>query len=135
MHPSVEKRFDRRQRVLKGALIVRSLGQSTIRCMIRNQHAGGAELRIGIDDHIPETFLLDIETDGVAYRTEMRWRRNERMGVRFIGKVVRPHLRHALADAEKRSQPGAPRTLPPYPAFQPPPRSDGASLRDSREPA
>lgn len=105
MYQSIEKRLDYRQRVLKSALIVRSFGQSTIRCTIRNQHAGGAELRIGIDDHIPETFLLDVQCDGVSYRTETCWRRNERMGVRFLAKEPPARLRYAPADLEHRRAP------------------------------
>lgn len=90
MLPTEERRVAHRQRVLKRACIIKAIGQNEISCTIRNQNEGGAELRVGVDDHVPASFLLYIQADGVAYRTEIRWRKGERIGVRFIAKESRP---------------------------------------------
>ena len=40
---------EHRQRVLKGATIITSIHTSEIPCVIRNQHANGAELKVAAD--------------------------------------------------------------------------------------
>lgn len=90
MVPMEEHRLAHRQRVLKRACIIKVAGQNEISCTIRNQHEGGAELRVGVDDLVPASFLLYIQADGLAYRAEIRWRKGERIGVSFIGKEPRP---------------------------------------------
>jgi hypothetical protein len=86
----VEQRREHRQRVIKGGTIIVGLNQSEIGCVLRNQHSGGAELKVGPEAHIPASFLLYVPTDGLAYRCDVRWRRNDRVGVRFTGTEPKP---------------------------------------------
>jgi hypothetical protein len=85
-----DNRREYRQRVLKGATIIINLSKPEIRCTIRNQHANGAELHVAADNNIPSEFVLFVPTDGTAYRCEKQWRKGERVGVRFLGKLPKP---------------------------------------------
>jgi hypothetical protein len=82
---------EHRQRVLKGASILTSINQSAINCTVRNMHMHGAELRVPMGVYIPAGFLLYVPVDGVAYRSEVRWRHGDRVGVRFSGTEPKPH--------------------------------------------
>ena len=86
-----ENRREHRQRVLKGATILAGISSSEIKCVVRNQHRNGAELKVDIDSHVPQEFLLYVPVDGTAYRCETRWRRGERVGVMFTGTEPKPH--------------------------------------------
>jgi hypothetical protein len=91
--PEVESRREHRQRVLKGATIISTGSTSEVGCTIRNQNVGGAELRGTLGVVVPAHFLLYVPVDGVAYQAEIRWRRNDRIGVQFAGKEPKP-IRH-----------------------------------------
>ncbi|WP_082222387.1 PilZ domain-containing protein [Mesorhizobium loti] len=92
--PQNDQRRQHRQRVLKGAAIITGIQNSEISCFIKNQHDNGAELRVAADAWVPERFLLYVASDGVAYRCEVRWRRNDRVGVRFDGVEPKPRLHY-----------------------------------------
>ncbi|MBZ9676852.1 PilZ domain-containing protein [Mesorhizobium sp. ES1-1] len=85
---------DHRSRVLKGGTIITGLKDSEIGCMLRNQHENGAELKIPVEASIPDQFLLYVPLDRTSYRCEVRWRRNDRMGVKFIGREPKPKLHY-----------------------------------------
>ncbi|UVK36743.1 PilZ domain-containing protein [Mesorhizobium sp. AR10] len=89
-----EHRHEHRQRVLKGGAIITGLQNSEISCTVRNQHESGAELRVAPDARVPDRFLLYIPVDGIAYRSEVRWRRNDRIGVKFNGTEGKPKLHY-----------------------------------------
>jgi hypothetical protein len=76
--------------VLKGATIIINLSKSEIACTLRNQHGGGAELKIPPEVNIPAQFALYVPVDGVAYEAVVRWRRNDRVGVQFVGTGPKP---------------------------------------------
>jgi PilZ domain-containing protein len=80
----------RRQRVLKGGTIITGISNSEVACTLRNQNDGGAELKTGIEARVPDHFLLYVPVDGVAYRCEVRWRRGDRVGVKFSGTEPKP---------------------------------------------
>ncbi|MER9868527.1 PilZ domain-containing protein [Mesorhizobium sp. M0136] len=88
---SDEHRRERRPRVLKGGTIITGIQNSEISCTLRNQHEGGAELKVA---RVPDRFLLYVSVDGVAYRSEVRWRRNDRIGVKFTGTEPKPKLHY-----------------------------------------
>ena len=92
--PSDGNRRQHRQRVLKGGAIITGIQNSEVSCSLRNQHDGGAELRVAADTRVPEHFLLYVPTDGIAYRCEVRWRRNDRIGVKFTGTEPKPKLHY-----------------------------------------
>lgn len=83
-----------RHRVLKGATIITSITASEVPCTIRNQHAAGAELKVPAEASIPAEFLLYVPVDGVAYRCSLRWRKNDRAGVQFMGTESKPRLHY-----------------------------------------
>ncbi|UCI05348.1 PilZ domain-containing protein [Mesorhizobium sp. B1-1-8] len=89
-----EPRREHRQRVLKGGTIITGIQNSEVSCTIRNQNSGGAELKVAPESRVPDRFLLYVPVDGVAYRTEVRWRRNGRVGVRFTGTEPKPKLHY-----------------------------------------
>ena len=64
---------------------------SEIRCVVRNMHEHGAELKIGDGAIVPAHFLLYVPVDGVGYRCVVRWRRDDRIGVMFTGTEPKPH--------------------------------------------
>ncbi|WP_027155599.1 PilZ domain-containing protein [Mesorhizobium sp. WSM2561] len=94
MPDTVEHRRARRQRVLKGATIIINITKSEISCTMRNRHAGGAELNVPAETRIPNEFLLYVPVDGVAYRSIVRWRKNEKVGVQFTGAEPKPRLHY-----------------------------------------
>ena len=83
-------RIEHRQRVLKGASILTGVQNSEIKCMVRNMHKGGAEIRIEMETRIPHEFLLYVPVDGIAYKAVVRWRKDERVGVMFVGTEPKP---------------------------------------------
>ncbi len=89
LHMEPEQRREHRQRVLKGGAIL-GANSSEIRCTVRNMHAHGAELLIPLDAAIPQQFLLYISVDGIAYRCQLRWRKDGRCGVEFTGTEPKP---------------------------------------------
>jgi len=89
-----EPKREHRPRVLKGATIITGIQNSEVSCTLRNQHAGGAELKIPLEARVPDRFLLYVPLDGIAYRCEVRWRRNDRIGVQFTGTEPKPKLHY-----------------------------------------
>lgn len=76
--------------MLKGAAILTGVNNSEVRCMVRNMHPKGAELKVPIDARVPDEFLLYVPTDGVGYKAVVRWRREDRIGVEFTGTEAKP---------------------------------------------
>lgn len=79
-----------RQRVLKGASILTGISNSEIKCVVRNMHKDGAELKIAINSRVPQEFLLYVPVDGIAYEAVVRWRKEDRIGVQFTGTKPKP---------------------------------------------
>ncbi|AZO62358.1 MAG: PilZ domain-containing protein [Mesorhizobium sp.] len=86
-----ELRGKRRQRVLKGAAILTGINNSGVMCTVRNMHPGGAELKLPIEAHVPDEFLLYVTKDRIGYKAIVRWRRDDRIGVEFAGTEPKPH--------------------------------------------
>lgn len=93
MNPAAESehRRERRQRVLKGASILQGINDSEIKVTVRNMHANGAELRVPLGVQIPAEFLLYIPIDAAGYRSVVRWRYGDRIGVQFMSREPKPH--------------------------------------------
>jgi len=79
-----------RKRVLKGAAVIQSITTSEISCVMRNQSEQGAELKVPPDTVVPNSFQLYVAVDGIAYECVVRWRRNDRIGVEFVGRGPKP---------------------------------------------
>ncbi len=73
-----------RRRVLKQGTIIRGLNYSEAPCIIRNMSANGAELKVGVDQEVPEEFLLYVRHDGRGYRCRQCWREGTRVGIQII---------------------------------------------------
>ncbi|MEV8645379.1 PilZ domain-containing protein [Mesorhizobium ciceri] len=86
-----ETRKQRRRRVLKGATILTGIANSEIKCTVRNMTSDGAELQVVVDARIPDEFLLYIPIDGIGYKTVVRWRRADKLGVVFRGTEPKPN--------------------------------------------
>jgi len=91
---SDDPKREHRPRVLKGGSVITGIQNSEVGVTVRNQHAGGAELKIPLEARVPDRFLLYVPLDGVAYRCEVRWRRNDRIGVQFTGTEPKPKLHY-----------------------------------------
>lgn len=79
-----------RPRTLKGATILGGVNDSQQSCTIRNMHDGGAELRVHLAAIVPHEFLLYVPLDSTCYRSVVRWRNGERVGVMFVGTEPKP---------------------------------------------
>jgi hypothetical protein len=80
-----EMRRSQRRRVLKDGRIVIRRGWSLIDCAIRDLSAGGARLTVKPECELPKEFDLLYVTDQLLIPCEIRWRRGDRLGVRFTG--------------------------------------------------
>jgi hypothetical protein len=76
--------------LLKGGTIITGIQNSEISCTLRNQHEGGAELKVAPESRVPDHVLLYVPVDGIAYRSKVRWRRNDRIGIQFTGTEPKP---------------------------------------------
>jgi hypothetical protein len=90
----MKERRETRGRVLKGGTIIQGLSRSEITCVLRNQSSIGAELKLSPDVQLPAEFQLYVASDGVAYDCVLRWRKNDRAGVEFVGKGPKPRLHY-----------------------------------------
>jgi hypothetical protein len=88
--PEVGQRRKRRQRVLKGASILQTINDNEIKVTVRNMHDEGAELLVPVGVQIPLEFLLYVPADGTGYRSTVRWRDGDRVGVHFTGREPKP---------------------------------------------
>jgi hypothetical protein len=87
-------RRDSRSRVLKDGVIIQGISRSEISCILRNQSESEAELKVSPDAHIPDSFELYVPLDGIAYSCVLRWRRNERVDVEFVGRGPKPKFHY-----------------------------------------
>ena len=82
---AAELRCTRRQRLLKDGRIVMHRGWSLIDCTIRDTSDSGARLSVKPQCEFPQHFDLLYVTEEKLVPCELRWRRGDRLGVRFIG--------------------------------------------------
>jgi hypothetical protein len=78
----VEKRTTPRHRVLKGGAI--EFGGGAIDCTVRNVSTNGAALDVATPVGIPATFTLAIPSDGLHFACRVLWRKESRIGVKFV---------------------------------------------------
>jgi hypothetical protein len=85
MISSNKPRTRRGSRVLLEGRIVSHDGTTVIDVKIREISATGAILRIPPNVNFPENFYLQVVADGKRYPAEKRWRKGERLVVKFVG--------------------------------------------------
>jgi hypothetical protein len=50
----------------------------------------------------PAEFLLYVPVDGVAYRSILRWREKDRVGIQFTGTEPKPKLHYGWPGARRK---------------------------------
>lgn len=78
-----ERRNETRGRVLKAGSILLA-GGGAIDCTVRNISGSGAALVVNNTAGIPDAFELSLATSRGRLRCEVVWRRQDRIGVRFL---------------------------------------------------
>ena len=76
-----DNRTDPRRRILKSGRI--DFGAGAIDCVVRNLSERGAALEVESPIGIPQTFDLVIVADRSRKRSQVVWRKEKRLGVRF----------------------------------------------------
>lgn len=71
-----------RRKQLKSGIIAFHERHSTLPCLVRELSDTGARLEVD-QAHVPDTFTLVVELDGLEAACEVIWRRGQRIGVRF----------------------------------------------------
>jgi hypothetical protein len=79
-----EHRTAPRRRLLKSGTI--SFGGGVIDCTVRNFSETGAALDVISPVGIPDHFTLVIDSDNINAHCRVVWRKQSRIGVRFVGK-------------------------------------------------
>lgn len=88
-HSENNQRKHSRHRVLKDGKIVSSDMQSVTDVKIRDLSATGALLQMQASVGLPKAFSLFVVSERLLYPAEERWRKNNSMGIEFVGA---PHL-------------------------------------------
>ncbi|MGH1570054.1 PilZ domain-containing protein [Methylobacterium sp. P31] len=78
-----EHRREVRQRVFLKGRIVFNNGSSSFDCLVRDMSSSGARLVMSDATTLPEAFDLYIPQKDRTYRANLRWRREDGIGVTF----------------------------------------------------
>ncbi|GJE44248.1 PilZ domain-containing protein [Methylobacterium soli] len=101
-----EHRKETRQRVFLKGRINFNHGASSMDCLVRDLSASGARLALSETTTLPEVFELYIPQKDRTYRSVLRWRREDGVGITFSETAT-------AAEAA----PAAPSGPPPAPAL------------------
>ncbi|MET0259430.1 MAG: PilZ domain-containing protein [Methylobacterium sp.] len=80
---SIDQRQTMRMRTFLKGRIVFNNGCSTMDCLIRDMSGTGARLELSETTTLPEVFDLYIQNKAQTYRSTLRWRRANGVGVTF----------------------------------------------------
>jgi hypothetical protein len=80
-----EQRVAVRRRVLKAGVVAYNGRHTTLPCSVRDVSDTGARLRIEGSIAAPDTFELIIPLDGLEASCQVAWRKDQDIGVQFIG--------------------------------------------------
>ena len=83
MQGGPEQRADRRRRTLFTGRIVHSRDLLTVECSIQNISRSGARVKLAGAQAIGEPVYLVDMRHGLAFKTTVRWRRDDRLGLAF----------------------------------------------------
>ena len=87
---SSEHRNETRQRVFLKGRIVFNNGASSMDCLVRDFSASGARLALSESSSLPEVFDLYIPQKDRTYRSTLRWRRADGVGITFTDEAAKP---------------------------------------------
>ncbi|KAB1071774.1 PilZ domain-containing protein [Methylobacterium planeticum] len=102
-----EHRKETRQRVFLKGRIMFNHGASSMDCLVRDLSTSGARLALTETATLPEAFDLLIPQKDRTYRSMLRWRRDDAVGITFA----------EAAGAEPVAAASAPPLAPPAPAL------------------
>ena len=77
------KDSERRRAFVPGKVVVEH-PPFTGYCTVRDLSTGGAKLAFGAIPKLPDTFELQIPSQGKAHEVELRWQRGLQVGVQFL---------------------------------------------------
>lgn len=81
----MDRREERRARVLKAGKIVYDKGHSVVDCIVRDITALGARVRLTQNLHIPDEFELLVVSDSELHPAKVLWRSYTECGLLFTG--------------------------------------------------
>lgn len=87
---SIDHRQSVRMRTFLKGRIVFNNGSSSMDCLIRDLSATGARLEVSETTSLPEVFDLYIQNKDQTFRSTLRWRRSEGVGVTFDDLAAKP---------------------------------------------
>ncbi|MEL7229551.1 MAG: PilZ domain-containing protein [Pseudomonadota bacterium] len=95
-----------RQRTLKTGKISYSDGDISTQCIIRDLSPTGARLQLVNEIPLPETFKLELRSEGIEVQCRIRRRDGEQIGVSFENAIVVKdnHIRQIVRPSVTRSQ-------------------------------
>ena len=79
-----ENRRESRQRTFLKGRIVFNNGASSMDCLVRDLSSSGARLALSETTTLPEMFELYIPQKDRSYRSSLRWRRSDGIGITFV---------------------------------------------------
>lgn len=79
-----ENRRELRQRTFLKGRIVFNNGASSMDCLVRDLSSSGARLALSETTTLPEMFELYIPQKDRSYRSSLRWRRSDGIGITFV---------------------------------------------------
>ena len=82
--PMSENRRESRQRTFLKGRIVFNNGASSMDCLVRDLSSSGARLALSETTTLPEMFELYIPQKDRSYRSSLRWRRSDGIGITFV---------------------------------------------------
>ncbi len=77
------KDSERRRAFVPGKVVVQHPA-FTGYCTVRDLSSGGAKLAFGAIPKLPDTFELQIPSQGKTHEVELRWQRGLQVGVQFL---------------------------------------------------
>ena len=81
---SEQRKDGERRRAFVPAKVVAEHPSFTGYCTVRDLSAGGAKLSFGSIPKLPDTFELQIPSQGKTHEVELRWQRGLQIGVQFL---------------------------------------------------
>ncbi len=78
---AADRRAERRQRVLKGAVLRFNKGYGALECLVRNRSRGGARLEFGDTAAVPPHFDIRFSGSDEWSAASVRWRDMTNVGV------------------------------------------------------
>lgn len=128
-----EHRREVRQRTFLKGRIVFNNGASSMDCLVRDLSLSGARLALSQSAVLPEAFDLYIPQKEKTYRSSVRWRRSDGIGVTFADdpSAARSEPTRPETPRPEATRPGAV-IVEPWPAAAAPPEAAEASATIQR---